>query len=178
MLDGGGTARHRMAGLGLVSSALLSGEGHAMLAAAVRWCLGDGVPAAGAAGAAGAGMLAVLASQSRWQAATLMTLEQVLAVAGAELSTEYKLALSKLSATPPTTSLPEACACPHCGMTAAGQGRAASSGACGPSGFSSHLDEAAEPSDAQLAAARREYIARALDPWRETGVAAVEVERA
>ena len=63
-------------------------------------------------------------------------------------------------------------------MTAAGQGRAASSGACGPSGFSSHLDEAAEPSDAQLAAARREYIARALDPWRETGVAAVEVERA
>jgi hypothetical protein len=201
LLDGGGTARHRMAGLGLVSSALLSGEGHAMLAAAVRWCLGDGVPAAGAAGAAGAGMLAVLASQSRWQAATLMTLEQVLAVAGAELSTEYKLALSKLSATPPppplppplpttttaaaaamtaatTTSLPEACACPHCGMTAAGQGRAASSGACGPSGFSSHLDEAAEPSDAQLAAARREYIARALDPWRETGVAAVEVERA
>ena len=190
-----------MAGLGLVSSALLSGEGHAMLAAAARWCLGDGAPAAGvagvagAAGAAGAGMLAVLASQSRWQAATLMSLEHVLAVAGAELSTEYELALSKLSATPPsppmpapqptpppptatTTSLPEGCACPHCGMTAAGQGGAASSGACGPSGFSSHFDEAAEPSDAQLAAARREYIARALDPWRDTGVAAVEVERA
>lgn len=182
-----------MAGLGLVSSsALLSAEGHAMLAAAVRWCLGDSAPAAGAAGA---GMLAVLASQSRWQAATLMSLEHVLAVAGAELSTEYELALSKLSATPPspppspplptpppptatTTSLPEGCACPHCGMTAAGQGRAASSGACGPSGFSSHLDEVAEPSDAQLAAARREYIARALDPWRDTGVTAVEVERA
>ena len=158
-----------------------------MLAAAVRWCLGDSAPAAGAAGA---GMLAVLASQSRWQAATLMSLEQVRAVAGAELSDECKLALSKLSATPPppplppppptttTTSLPEGCACPHCGMTAAGQGRAASSGACGPSGFSSHLDEAAEPSDAQLAEARREYIARALDPWRETGVTAVEVERA
>ena len=77
MLDGGGVARHRMAGLGLVSSALLSGEGHAMLAAAARWCLGDGASAVGAAGAAGAGMLAVLARQSRWQAATLMTLEQV-----------------------------------------------------------------------------------------------------
>ena len=185
MLDGGGTARHRMAGLGLVSSAPLSGDGHAMLAAAVRWCLGDSAPAAGAAGA---GMLAVLASQSRWQAATLMSLEQVRAVAGAELSDEYKLALSKLSATPPppplppptptTTSLPEGCACPHCGMTAAGQGHVASSGACGSRGFSSDLDEATEPSDAQLAEARREYIARALDPWRETGVTAVEVERA
>ena len=54
MLDGGGVARHRMAGLGLVSSALLSGEGHAMLAAAARWCLGDGASAVGAAGAAGA----------------------------------------------------------------------------------------------------------------------------
>ena len=185
MLDGGGTARHRMAGLGLVSSAPLSADGHAMLAAAVRWCLGDSAPAAGAAGA---GMLAVLASQSRWQAATLMSLEQVRAVAGAELSAEYKLALSKLSATPPppplppptttTTSLPEGCACPHCGMTAAGQGHVASSGACGSRGFSSDLDEATEPSDAQLAEARREYIARALDPWRETGVTAVEVERA
>ena len=185
MLDGGGTARHRMAGLGLVSSALLSADGHVMLAAAVRWCLGDSAPAAGAAGA---GMLAVLASQSRWQAATLMSLEQVRAVAGAELSDEYKLALSKLSATPPppplppppttTTSLPEGCACPHCGMTAAGQGHVASSGACGSRGFSSDLDEATEPSDAQLAEARREYIARALDPWRETGVTAVEVERA
>ena len=174
-----------MAGLGLVSSALLSAEGHAMLAAAVRWCLGDSAPAAGAAGA---GMLAVLASQSRWQAATLMSLEQVRAVAGAELSDEYKLALSKLSATPPppplppptttATSLPEGCTCPHCGMTAAGQGRVASSGACGSRGFSSELDDATEPSDAQLAEARREYIARALDPWRETGVTAVEVERA
>ena len=132
MLDGGGVARHRMAGLGLVSSALLSGEGHAMLAAAARWCLGDGASAAGAVGAvgaAGAGMLAVLARQSRWQAATLMSLEQVLAVAGAELSTEYTLALSTLAATPPpppppplptlATSLPERCACPLCGMSAA-----------------------------------------------------------
>ena len=199
-LNGGGVARHRMAGLGLVSSALLSGEGHAMLAAAARWCLGDG---ASAAGAAGAGMLAVLARQSRWQAATLMTLEQVLAVAGAELSTEYTLALSTLAATPPPpppppptpppppppptptptptpppTSLPERCACPLCGMRAAGPGHAAASKACGPSGFSSHLDEAAEPSDAQLAVARREYIARALGPWREKGVAAAEVGRA
>ena len=182
MLDGGGVARHRMAGLGLVSSALLSGEGHAMLAAAARWCLGDG---ASAAGAAGAGMLAVLARQSRWQAATLMSLEQVLAVAGAELSTEYTLALSTLAATPPpppppplptpATSLPERCACPLCGMSAAGPGHAAASRACNPTGFGSHLDEAAEPSDAQLAEARREYIARALGPWREKGVAAAEV---
>ena len=182
MLDGGGVARHRMAGLGLVSSALLSGEGHTMLAAAARWCLGDG---ASAVGAAGAGMLAVLARQSRWQAATLMSLEQVLAVAGAELSTEYTLALSTLAATPPpppppplptpATSLPERCACPLCGMSAAGPGHAAASKACGPSGFSSHLDEAAEPSDAQLAEARREYVARALGPWREKGVAAAEV---
>ena len=185
MLDGGGVARHRMAGLGLVSSALLSGEGHAMLAAAARWCLGDGASAAGAAraaGAAGAGMLAILARQSRWQAATLMSLEQVLAVAGAELSTEYTLALSTLAATPPptppptpATSLPERCACPLCGMSAAGLGHAAASRACGPSGFGSHLDEAAEPSDAQLAEARREYIARALGPWREKGVAEAEV---
>ena len=179
MLDGGGVARHRMAGLGLVSSALLSGEGHAMLAAAARWCVGDG---ASAVGAAGAGMLAVLARQSRWQAATLMSLEQVLAVAGAELSTEYTLALSTLAATPPppplptpATSLPERCACPLCGMSAAGPGHAAASRACNPTGFGSHLDEAAEPSDAQLAEARREYVARALDPWREKGVAAAEV---
>ena len=150
-----------------------------MLAAAARWCLGDG---ASAVGAAGAGMLAVLARQSRWQAATLMTLEQVLAVAGAELSTEYTLALSTLAATPPptppptpATSLPERCACPLCGMSAAGLGHAAASRACGPSGFGSHLDEAAEPSDAQLAEARREYIARALGPWRDKGVAAAEV---
>ena len=150
-----------------------------MLAAAARWCLGDG---ASAVGVAGAGMLAVLARQSRWQAATLMTLEQVLAVAGAELSTEYTLALSTLAATPPptpppppATSLPERCACPLCGMSAAGPGHSAASRACGPSGFGSHLDEAAEPSDAQLAEARREYIARALGPWREKGVAAAEV---
>ena len=150
-----------------------------MLAAAARWCLGDG---ASAVGAAGAGMLAVLARQSRWQAATLMTLEQVLAVAGAELSTEYTLALSTLAATPPptppptpATSLPERCACPLCGMSAAGPGHAAASRACNPTGFGSHLDEAAEPSDAQLAEARREYIARALGPWREKGVAAAEV---
>ena len=150
-----------------------------MLAAAARWCLGDG---ASAVGAAGAGMLAVLARQSRWQAATLMSLEQVLAVAGAELSTEYTLALSTLAATPPptppptpATSLPERCACPLCGMSAAGLGHAAASRACGPSGFGSHLDEAAEPGDAQLAEARREYIARALGPWRDKGVAAAEV---
>lgn len=193
-LDGGGKARYRMAGLGLVSSAL-SAEGHALLAAAVHWCTGGGTPATSLAGAAGAGMLAVLARQGRWQAATLMSLDKVLAVAGAELRTEYKIALSKLSATPPppppppppplttTTSLEgcAGCACSLCGMSgmsaAEGQGSSRTCD-CNSSGFSSSLDEAAEPSEAQLFAARREYIARALDPWRDTGVTAAEVRRA